>query len=79
MTTQQFIHQNLFPLLLRKKNMLNNNVNSTEELLLELKLIELDVLKTEKMLSSDLDKLLSQLNKKNPQLKLGLEIYQLDI
>jgi hypothetical protein len=33
--------------------MLNNNVNSTEELLLELKLIELDVLKTEKMLSSD--------------------------
>jgi hypothetical protein len=53
MTTQQFIHQNLFPLLLRKKNMLNNNVNSTEELLLELKLIELDVLKTEKMLSSD--------------------------
>ena len=53
MTILKSTHQNLFPLLLRKKNMLNNNVNSTEELLLELKLIELDVLKTEKMLSSD--------------------------
>jgi hypothetical protein len=33
--------------------MLSNNVNSTEELLLRLKLIELDVPKTEKTLSSD--------------------------
>ena len=39
--------------LMRKKNMLSNNVNSTEELLLRLKLIELDVPKTEKTLSSD--------------------------
>jgi hypothetical protein len=53
MNTHKSTHQNLFLSLLRKKNMLSNNVNSIEKLLLELKLIELDVLKTEKTLSSD--------------------------
>jgi hypothetical protein len=53
MITHKSTHLNPFLSLLRKKNMLSNNVNSIEKLQLKLKLIELDVPKIEKMLSSD--------------------------